>query len=112
MISIPAPITWTLFFATTVYGHVAMKFAVDQKAGLVRSALSAWGVTAILAWGASSVLWMMVLEKDTLFRATSVSSLRYVLVILAAWAVTQKMPTWQSLLGAAMIAGGVYLARN
>ena len=101
---------WTLFFATTVYGHVAMKLAVDRHQGLVAAGLSVWGLSAVLAWGASSVLWMLVLTKDTLFRASTISSLRYVLVLLAAAAMTRKVPNAQSLAGAVLVAVGVYLA--
>jgi|GEM_PF-6250753 len=107
---IPHVLVWALFFATTVYGHVAMKLAVDKTHGLVAAGLSVWGITAVLAWSASSVLWMMVLTKDSLFRASTVSSLRYVLVLMAAAAMTRKMPTMQSLCGAALVAVGVYLA--
>ncbi|CAN5749753.1 hypothetical protein BH09MYX1_BH09MYX1_08030 [soil metagenome] len=105
-------LTWAAFFATTVYGHVAMKLAVDRNSGLLAAACSRWGFSAVLAWGASSLLWMMVLSKESLFRASTISSLRYVLVIGAAWALTRKSPTSQSLVGVLFVALGVYLARD
>lgn len=103
---------WVLFFATTVYGHAAMKLAVDRHPGTVAAALSGWGISAVLAWGASSLLWMLVLAKESLFRASTISSLRYVLVIAAAWAMTQKTPAARALVGAGLVAVGVYLARD
>ena len=103
---------WTLFFAATVYGHVAMKLAVDGNVGLVAAALSTWGLSAVFAWGASSLLWMRVLTKESLFSASSVSSLRYLLLIAAAAAMTRKVPTVPNLVGAALIAVGVYLVRQ
>lgn len=105
-------VVWVLFFATTVYGHVAMKLAVDRSSGTVAAALSAWGVSAVVAWGASSLLWMLVLAKESLFRASTISSLRYALVIAAAWAMTRKTPTASGLAGACLVAIGVYLARD
>lgn len=105
-------IVWSLFFATTMYGHVAMKLAVDRNTGTVAAALSAWGISAVAAWGASSLLWMLVLAKESLFRASTISSLRYVFVIAAAWAMTRKTPTASGLAGACLVAIGVYLARD
>lgn len=105
-------VVWVLFFATTVYGHVAMKLAVDRNPGTVSAALSAWGISAVTAWGASSLLWMLVLAKESLFRASTISSMRYVFVIAAAWAMTRRTPTASSLAGVCLVAIGVYLARD
>lgn len=103
-------VEWALFFATTVYGHVAMKFAVDGHRRLVDAGLSLWGVSAVAAWGASSLLWMSLLQRDTLFHATTVSSLRYALTVAAAYAVSRATPSWSQLAGAALVVAGVYLA--
>jgi drug/metabolite transporter (DMT)-like permease len=105
-------LVWSLFFATTIWGHVAMKVAVDRNASLLGAATSAWGITAVLAWGASSVLWMLVLAKQSLFRASTVSSLRYVLVVAAAVIMTRRAPSVQSVIGAVLVAIGVSLARE
>ena len=110
--AIATPLFWCLFFATTVWGHVAMKLAVDRNAGVVAAALSGWGLSAILAWGASALLWMLVLAKESLFRASTISSLRYVLVVAAAFAMTRKSPSAQTLVGTALVAAGVLLARE
>ena len=52
---------WLLFFATSVYGHVALKVAVDRtvqdEARRVFSALrGVWGWSACLAWGAEDLV--------------------------------------------------------
>lgn len=103
---------WGLFFATTVWGHVAMKLAVDRASGVVSAALSPFGMTAILSWGASSILWMLVLRKSPLFQASTLSALRFVLVLAAAMVMTKKVPSTNSLIGAALIAVGVWLGRE
>jgi uncharacterized membrane protein len=103
---------WVLFFVTTVYGHVAMKLAVDRHRSLLSSALSGWGSSAVLAWSASSLLWMMTLQKSSLFRANTIASLRYVLVLVAACALVRKAPTATSALGALLVTVGVALVRE
>jgi uncharacterized membrane protein len=107
---------WLLFFATSVYGHVALKVAVDRtvqdKARRVFSALQGvWGWSACLAWGASCLLWMLALSRHRLVFANGLSSLRYVLVGLAAWAALGERLTWSQLFGMALIAAGLLLVR-
>jgi drug/metabolite transporter (DMT)-like permease len=107
---------WLLFFATSVYGHVALKVAVDRtvgdEAGRVFAALrNLYGWSACLAWGASCLLWMLALARHRLVFANGVSSLRYVLVGLAAWAVLGERMSWSELLGMALIAAGLLLVR-
>lgn len=103
---------WALFFSTTVYGHVAMKIAVDRHHSLFSSALSGWGASAVLSWSASSLLWMMTLQNRSLFRANTIASLRYVLVLVAACALVRKAPTATSALGALLVAVEVALVRE
>src|SRR5262249_52119171 len=79
------PMVWLLFFVTSVYGHVALKVAVDRsaqdEAGRMFSALrGVWGWSACLAWGMSCLLWMLALSRHRLVFANGLSSLRYVLV--------------------------------
>ena len=110
------PAIWLLFFATSVYGHVALKVAVDRtiqdETGRVFSALrNVWGWSACLAWGASCLLWMLALSRHRLVFANGLSSLRYVLIGLAAWAVLGERMTWSQGFGMALIAGGLLLVR-
>ena len=110
------PAIWLLFFATTVYGHVALKVAVDRttqdEARRVFSALAdLWGWSACLAWGASCLLWMLALSRHQLVFANGLSSLRYVLIALAAWALLGERVTWPQMFGMALIAVGLLLVR-
>ena len=107
---------WVLFFATSVYGHVALKVAVDRAgAGEGRRAFaalgSAWGWSACLAWGASCLLWVLALSRHRLVFANGLSSLRYVLVGLAAWAVLGERLSGWHVLGMALITAGILLVR-
>ena len=101
---------WALFFATTVYGHVGLKIAVDRGPTFVRAAVSPWGVSAFAAWTASSVLWMVVLQRETLLSASSVSSLRYALTVMAAVVFLREAVTARAAAGVVLIAIGTYLA--
>jgi hypothetical protein len=77
------PVLWALFFLTTVYGHVALKFAVDGPGRtLARVFATMWGWSALAAWAASCLLWAAVLSRQQLLSANSVASLRYVLICL------------------------------
>ncbi len=111
------PAVWMLFFATSVYGHVALKVAVDRVGGEGdgRSVLSAlacfWGWSACVAWGASCLLWTVALSRHRLVQANALSALRYVLVCLAAWALLGERLTWPQVLGMALLTAGVMLVR-
>jgi drug/metabolite transporter (DMT)-like permease len=106
-----------LFFATSVYGHVALKFAVDQAArenskGTVLSALAnGWGWSACLAWGVSCLLWAMALARQPLVQANALSALRYVLVCLAAWVLLGERLSWPQVLGMALLTTGILLVK-
>src|SRR5262249_6789909 len=72
---------WLLFFATPVYGHVALKVAVDRASGDTRQAIraavaSGWGWSACSAWCLSCLLWAAALSKCPLMQANALSSLR------------------------------------
>jgi hypothetical protein len=111
------PGLWALFFATTVYGHVALKFAVAGVPGgtyrqvLAAASTSGWGWSAVLAWGLSCLLWLLVLSRQSLMAANSVSALRYVLVCVAAWSWAGESVRWPQALGITLIAGGIWLVR-
>lgn len=109
-------IYWALYFATSVYGHVALKVAVrgapeHSTLGVLRSGTSAWGLTAYLAWGVSCACWMLVLARSTLLRANSVSSLGYVFISACAILFLGEAITWSRAVGAGLIALGILLIR-
>jgi uncharacterized membrane protein len=102
-------IAYALYLAATVYGHVALKLAVDRSEGTLRAATSAWGISAIVAWGASAFVWMKALEHDTLVAANTVSTLRYVLVLAASALVLREAIDTRTAIGSVFVVVGVWL---
>ena len=115
--SLETPALWALFFFTSVYGHIALKAAVNRVPGdgyrqvLTATVTNFWGWTALLAWGLSCLLWALALARHPLVTANAVSSLRYVLVGLAASGLLGEQVTWPQGLGMALIIGGILLVR-
>jgi uncharacterized membrane protein len=101
-------LVWPLFFATSVYGHVAFKIATGEATGW-RALLSAWSITAALAWVASALLWVVILARHPLLTANTVSSLSYVLIALAAVLFFGERPTVANALGVVLVVVGIYL---
>lgn len=66
-----------------------------------------WGVTAIASWALSAVLSMMVLSQTGLSCANSISSIRYVLICLAATRFLGEPMTVSDGIGVAPIAAGL-----
>jgi hypothetical protein len=107
---------WALFFATSVYGHVALKLAVDRSrsgaAGAVlATSFSWWGVSAYASWALSAALWMLVVARHDLFQASSISSARYVLICASGVVLLGDAVTWQRAAGAALITAGILLVK-
>jgi uncharacterized membrane protein len=102
-------LVWLAFFATSVYGHAALKLAVDTRKTPLDAALSPWGLSAFVAWTLSAVLWMLVLEKHSLLAASTISSLRYVLICLSAWTFWRGPVTVRDVVGVGLVTAGVYL---
>jgi len=75
----PVALVWALFLGATVYGHVALKLAMDGRGertrDLLRGLASPWAITGLAAWCLSSPLWLRPLAKDTLFSAASTTLL-------------------------------------
>jgi uncharacterized membrane protein len=102
-------LVYAAFFATSVYGHVALKLAVDRSDGMVRAMLSGWGLSALAAWTLSALVWMKVLEGDTLFAANTISALRYAFVALAALLVFEEALDARGIVGSLLVGAGVWL---
>jgi drug/metabolite transporter (DMT)-like permease len=115
--AVELPLLWALFFLTTVYGHVALKFAVRPAAGdgpgraLLQAFASLWGLSALGAWSASCLLWALVLARQELLSANNVASLRYLLIGLAAWLWVGERATGTQIVGMLLIAVGTWLAK-
>ena len=107
-------LVWGLFFATTVYGHVALKRAAGDAAQFeyakaLRTLTNFWGWSALLAWAISGLLWAVVLTKESLLTANSVSSLRYVFVCVAAWIFLREQIQLQHGVGILLVTAGIWL---
>jgi drug/metabolite transporter (DMT)-like permease len=108
---------WALFFLTSVYGHVALKLAVAPAAGsgygrVLRASVSDfWGWSAMLAWGLSCALWGLTLSRHELMTANAISSLRYALTCVAAWAFLSEGIGWQRAAGMLLIGIGIVLVK-
>lgn len=100
---------WVAFFATTVYGHVAMKLAVDGDATIAEAATGPWGISAFASWGLSALLWLYVLSRHTLLGASSIAALRYGLIAIVAALVFRADVSPRALFGASLVAVGVLL---
>lgn len=114
LISFESAGLWTLFFATGVFGHVALKLAVgsDPAQNAFRSfaaVASPWGLSALASWTASLALWLVVLPRFPLIQAASLSTLRYLGICLAAWLFLKEGVSLQQGLGVTLIALGVAL---
>jgi drug/metabolite transporter (DMT)-like permease len=103
---------WLLYFATDIYGHVAFKFvSTGQNAGFDLWGLisSFWGITAILSWAASSLLWVTLLAHNRLFIASSVGTVTYALMVLAAALIFKEQISARQVAGILCIAVGILL---
>jgi len=111
------PAVWGLYLGTTVYGHVALKLAVDRKpagdfrGGVFPALASHWAWSACLAWFVSCLLWALVLTRQPLIQANAVSSLRHLLIALAAWALLGESLNLGQTIGMVLIAVGIVLVR-
>jgi len=108
------PVAWLVFFAASVSGHITLTLAT--KTGLPRSlsalagfVMSPWVLGTVLCWGTSTVLWLVLLEQHGLARASSVSSLRYALIMIASWLILREAVTPRDVVGAGLIAVGVFV---
>src|SRR4051794_22207523 len=93
---------WLLYFVTDVYGHVAFKFvSTGQNNGfdLWGIIFSFWGVTAVFSWAASSLLWVTLLANTQLFIASSIGTITYALMILAATVIFKESITTRQFAG-------------
>lgn len=107
-------VPWTLFFASSVLGHVALKRGAGTAAdydylGATKVFFSFWGIMAMLSWGLSCWLWAVLLTKHTLFEANSVSAIRYGLLCLAAYFILKESVTARDIAGMTLIGAGVFL---
>lgn len=102
---------WLLYFVTDIYGHVAFKFLSTQqqdKFDLWATVFSFWGITAILSWAASSLMWITLLANNQLFTASSIATLTYALMLLSAVVFFKETISPLQMVGMLFLALGVY----
>lgn len=112
-------VIWALFFASSVYGHVAIKLGTGSggeapREGWARAwdlATSPWTISGVGAWCLSGLLWVAILDKTALSEAMSVSALRYALVILAGFVVLEESIGPRQWVGMGLIAVGIALVK-
>ncbi len=104
---------WIVFFAASVYGHIGFKLAA-QSGGKDMGAMlfSMWGISAVLAWGASAVLWVAILSKTSLIAANTTSALSHTLIAIIAVLFFREAITLKQFLGVVLVIAGVYLVNQ
>lgn len=105
---------WTLFFASSVFGHVALKCAAGTSAEFQYSRVwnmwkDPWAIGAIASWMLSSLLWALLLTRFGVAEAAGHSSLRYVLILLLAVLWLGEPISARQAIGAGFIAVGIWL---
>lgn len=83
---------------------------VDKFGALMPLAKNPWLWAAVILYGVSVVLWVIILQKIPLSTAYPFTALCFVIVPLAATALFQEPYSVKTLLGAALIMGGVYVS--
>ncbi|MEM7133549.1 MAG: hypothetical protein AAF702_45065 [Chloroflexota bacterium] len=101
-------LVWLTYFATHLYGHVALKFA-SSEVSMWQVLVSGWGLSAIASWLISGVAWTFVLSKQSLLTANTVSALTYVQIALAALFVFGEDLTVGKFMGILCVCGGIFL---
>ena len=105
---------WSLFFGSSVFGHVALKRAAGVSARFDYAKVlgmwkDPWAVTAIISWMVSCLLWALLLTRHDVSGAASHSSLRYVLIVLAAVIWLKEPLGYRQVAGALLITAGIWL---
>lgn len=110
-------LVWGLFLATTVYGHVALKFATGQtsqfsyaRAG--HALLPFWGGSAAIMWIGSTLLWAVIITRTSLQTANAITALRYLLISFAAWLWLGESLSASQIIGLCLITIGVWLCAH
>lgn len=105
---------WTLFFASSVFGHVALKRAAGiadhfDYARIVTMWKNPWAITAILSWTISCLIWALLLTRYGVTEAAGHSSLRYVLMVAMAVIWLREPLTARQILGTVFIGTGIWM---
>jgi drug/metabolite transporter (DMT)-like permease len=99
---------WIIYFVTDVTGHVALKIA-SGRSSLGEMLFSVWGAAAVISWVVSGVAWTLVLSRNPLLTANTVSAITYILVSVAALVIFQEQFTRDKLIGVVFVFIGIIL---
>ena len=110
-------VAWGVYFAASVFGHVALKRAAGTGDGYdvarsVTALLSPWGIGALVAWALSAWAWTLALTRHSLIEANAVSALRVVLCAVAAGVWLGERLGAREAAGTLLVAAGVWLLRG
>ncbi len=107
-------LVWLLFFASSVFGHVALKQAAGVSdrfdyARLWQMWKDPWALAAIASWTLSCLLWALLLTRFGVAEASSHSAIRYVGIVLAAVLFFREPLTAKQAVGMILITAGIWL---
>jgi drug/metabolite transporter (DMT)-like permease len=107
-------LVWTLFFGSSVFGHVALKRAAGISTGfeymkVLNMWRDPWAVSAVLSWTLSCLVWALLLTRYGVSEAAGHSSLRYVLMLMLATCWLGETLTTRQIAGAVLITAGIWL---
>lgn len=107
---LPNLLIWVAFFTSSVYGHIGFKLAAESGAdGLWGMLLNPWSITAILAWGGSAIVWMLILSKNPLVAANMTSALSHAMIAVIGVLLFKEALTLKQGIGIFCVIVGVYL---
>ncbi len=107
-------VVWALFFGSSVFGHVALKRAAGLSSQFEYTRVlgmwkDPWAMAAVASWTLSCLLWALLLTRFGVSEAAGHSSLRYVLILLAAVLWLGEPLSMRQIAGAVFIMLGIWL---
>ena len=107
-------VVWVLFFACSIFGHVALKqaagisdrFEWSKVLGLWKDP---WAMSAGFSWVISCFLWALLLTRYSVGQASSHSALRYILILVVAYFWFGESFSQRQAIGVVLIGAGIWL---
>ena len=105
---------WMIYFSTTTFGYIGMKLASTasgQREESLYLLLHPWSIAALVAWTISGFVWPYILTHSSLIWANAFSSLRVILISLAAVVILGENITGKQVFGAILIMSGIIVSK-